>query len=234
MAYLQACANTIILAAAVMLSVNACGGSQTSSSDDGDGETASSTSPTSTTESSTTTGGDGTGDGSTSTSTTAGDGTGDGSTSTSTTASSEASDGSTNTSTTLGDGSSEDGTTTSDGDSDGSASSSGSDTGVDDETCDALASIFDQALSQARQCLAGGTVETDECDEALTVEDLCGCLHAVSDQQPVAAGDATSARVAFLAQCPVPDHCALIDCVSASASGHCELTEHPYGVCQFD
>lgn len=219
------CASSIVWAVAAFLSFTACGDSSTTSDDDGGGETSSSTTASSTTS------GDGTADAST-TAATVGDGTADASTAASTTVG----DRTTEDGTTTAEGSSEDGATTGDGESDESASSGsgGEDTYIDEATCDALESIFDQALSEARRCLAGGTVETQECDEGLTVEDLCGCPHAVSDQHPVAAGDALSARVAFQAQCPTPERCALIDCAPASASGHCELTEHPDGVCQFD
>lgn len=105
---------------------------------------------------------------------------------------------------------------------------------VDDATCDELDDIFDQALQRASSCLAGGVVETDECDEALTVEDLCGCPHAVSSDHPIDIGDAISAQVAFNAQCEAPEICALLDCIVATESASCELTEHPHGECRFD
>lgn len=106
--------------------------------------------------------------------------------------------------------------------------------GVGDATCDELEDIFDQALARAQTCLAGGVAETDECDEALTVVDLCGCPHAVSSDHPVDAGDALGAQVAYNAQCKTPERCALVDCIAQTESASCELTEHPNGVCRYN
>jgi len=105
---------------------------------------------------------------------------------------------------------------------------------VGDATCDELEEMFDQALARASSCLAGGVVESHECDDALVVEDLCGCPHAVSSEHPIDMGDAISAQVAFNAQCEAPEICALLDCIVATESGSCEPTEHPDGVCRFN
>jgi len=65
------------------------------------------------------------------------------------------------------------------------------------ETCEVLKDMFEQAVERASSCLAGGVVESTECDEGLTVEALCGCPRAVSSEHPIDAGDALSAQVAF-------------------------------------
>lgn len=104
---------------------------------------------------------------------------------------------------------------------------------VIDASCDELEELFDSALDEASVCLAGGTVATTECDDALTVDDLCGCPRIINNDQPLKAAAVQAARVAYQLQCEAPKICQVADCSGGTDSGTCELTEHPYGVCVF-
>lgn len=102
-----------------------------------------------------------------------------------------------------------------------------------DVDCKKLENVFNSVLDDASACLAGGTVETTECDEALTVKDLCGCDRIINNNEPLKATAVAAAALAYQSQCEAPKICQVLDCGVGTDAGVCELTEHPYGVCRF-
>jgi hypothetical protein len=100
-------------------------------------------------------------------------------------------------------------------------------------SCEALEEDFNDALAEARSCLAGGIVPTTECDDGISVVDLCGCPQAVSSEQTDARALIETARQAYADECVPPERCQLIDCAPKTSSGICQLTTHPNGVCVF-